>query len=54
MYVFPNTLKPLYKKVPHKMVSNLRQYNGGPQKCCIQTKLDRLYGIMTIYVNFSI
>ena len=27
-------------------------FEGGPQKCCIQTKIYRLYRNMTIYGHF--
>ena len=32
------TLKPLYKMVHYNMVSDIRQFKGGPQKCFIQQK----------------
>ena len=43
-----------HKTVHYKMVSDLRWFKGVPKKCCIQTKMCRLYRKMTIYGHFSI
>ena len=48
------TLEPLYKTVYYKMVSDIGWFNGGPQKCIIQTKMYRLYRNMTNNVHLSI
>ena len=36
------------------MVSGIRRFKSVPQKCCIQTKMYRLYRKLTIYGHFSI
>ena len=33
-----STLEPLYKVVHCVMILDIGWFNGGPQKCCIQTK----------------
>ena len=42
------------KCIGYKMVSDIGWFNGGPQKCIIQTKMYRLYRNMTNNVHLSI
>ena len=44
------TLEPLYKMIHYKMVSDIRWFKCGPQKCCILTKMYRLYRKMIIFL----
>ena len=37
------TLKALNKTIHHMTVSDIRRFKDGPQKCCIQKKMYRLY-----------
>ena len=37
------TQQPLYKMVYYKTVSDIKWFENGPQKSCIQTKMFRLY-----------
>ena len=46
------TLEPYHKTVHYKMVFDIRWFQGGPEKCCIQTKMYRLYRKMTINSHF--
>ena len=47
--IHSKTKNPLYNTVYYSIVLNIRQFKDGPQKCCIQTKMYRLYRKMTIY-----
>ena len=49
-----STHHPLYNMVHYSTVLNIRQFKNGPKKCCIQTKMYRLFRKMTFYGHFSI
>ena len=55
IYIYVYTLGALCKSLHYKMVLNIRQFDGGPQSCCIVVqKMFRFYRKMSIYGHFSI
>ena len=52
MVIKRDTQQPLYNMIHYSMVLDIRRFKDGPQKCCIQTKINRLYKKLPLWSFF--